>query len=127
MWQLAAIVMTVLSATATHAQAPGNQPTPGKPTFGPYGGKSWVAVDPAALHILDEGQPFEITVYYNLDAAEAIEGKWAIVSVEGVGPWLGPRRKNQDGPSGHIHYRGLRDKQALFAADLVREGIVHAG
>jgi hypothetical protein len=113
MWQLAAIVMTVLSATATHAQAPGNQPAPGKPTFGPYRGKSWVAVDPASLHILDEGQPFEVTVHYNLDAGEAIEGKWAIVSVGGVGPWLGPRRKNQDGPSGHIHYRGLRDKRRV--------------
>ncbi len=34
-------------------------------------------------------------------------------------------------PVGHVvlreGYRGLRDKQALFAADLVREGVVHAG
>ena len=102
LWSGLAILLLL---TPTIAQTPA-APRP------PFQGRSWVSVDQAVPYVLDEGQTFTVTVHYQLDAADAPDGKTATLQVEGLGPWLGPRRK--DNPrGGHIFYPRLRDSRRV--------------
>jgi len=102
-WLLILLVVP-LFADGAFAQAPAARP--------PFEGRSWVSVDRRTPYVLDEGQKFSVTVHYQLDVADAPDGKGATLQIEGLGPWLGPKRRGSP-LGGHIFYPKLRDSRRI--------------
>jgi len=78
-----------------------------------YRGRSWVSFDPSAPFAVTEGRPFEVTVHYQLDAAETPDGKTATLAIEGVGPWRGPKHVTGTRGTGHYFYPRLRQNRPV--------------